>query len=393
MPVYKIDYDLTPNLLGIYKIFLDPQNPRFADEERYEISSDEDFTSETVQKQLLKINTNYAIEELKSSIELNGYLPIDRVIVKRIKEVKPIKEEDKYIVLEGNRRITAIKLLLKDHKEGKLHLSKEVLDSLQEIPVLIYKGEDTDAAWLFQGLRHISGIRNWSALNKAKLVAMQIENSDVKVSYTEIGKIFGLSARAAGQYFRAYRAFQQAREHPDFSTLVDARAFPFFHELFGQSCGALRNWLQWDDNSLKFIDMENFETFLAWLYPKDKEDEEYVDEYSGLGNWENRRIPRAIDLRDVSKLVGDGGTPFHNFLNNGDLSKARYMLKEEESYEAGALKNELNRLRTSIVNMPVIAITEEQKAEEFINVLDEIIKSANSAKTMLSKCFEEKRNI
>ena len=90
-------------------------------------------------------------------------MPIDRVIVKRF-------AEDKYVILEGNRRICAAKNIMEKHESNNDLVDKSVIESLREISCLVYTGSEKQPSWVFQGLRHIIGIQEWTAYNKASVL-------------------------------------------------------------------------------------------------------------------------------------------------------------------------------------------------------------------------------
>ena len=69
------------------------------------------------------------------NIQINGFLPIDRVIVKKF-------AENKYVVLEGNRRICAAKNIMELYKGNPEQVEESVVDSLKEISCLIYTGSE-----------------------------------------------------------------------------------------------------------------------------------------------------------------------------------------------------------------------------------------------------------
>ena len=222
---YAIYQDLKPIDLTLESIFLDPNNPRFVGT-NWKYISDSRIANDSVQEQArARLIDGYAIDKLRMSMEVNGYLPIDRVIVREI-------SRGKFVVLEGNRRICAAKMVSRYSDDG-LEISEEVLNSLKHIPCLQYTGSEKDASWVFQGLRHITGVLEWSAYNKAKLLVEQMEEEGI--NQTEVGKRFGLTAYGAGQWIRGYYAFKQARESSDFINEVDERAYPYFQELFSKS--------------------------------------------------------------------------------------------------------------------------------------------------------------
>ena len=150
------------------------------------------------------------------------------------------------------------------------------------IPCLEYVGAEADAAWIFQGLRHITGISEWSAYNKARLLVEQME--DEELNLTEAGRRFGLSPFGAGQWVRGYYAFKQAREESDYIHEVDEQAYPYFQELFSRSSAPVREWMEWKESEYKFANSLNFNEFVGWLYPRPEEQAPRSAEISNFGN-------------------------------------------------------------------------------------------------------------
>jgi hypothetical protein len=201
MSVEPLHLTLSPKDISLDQIYLDPNNPRFVSH-NWQMVSDADIGTSSNQDYALKrLLTEFGADKLRSNMELNGYLPIDRIIV------RPLGQE-KYVVLEGNRRIAAAKSIGPISGGGET-VNLEVLESLKVIPALEYTGSDSQAAWVFQGLRHITGISDWSAYNKARLLVEQMDKEGL--SQTEVGRRFGLTAYGAGQWIRGYQAFRQAR--------------------------------------------------------------------------------------------------------------------------------------------------------------------------------------
>lgn len=109
-----------------------------------------------------------ALEELIQSICTNGYLNLEPLIVWG-------NESGPFTVLEGNRRLAAIKLI-KDRnlaRECKVSLPEnipqDIIDSIQEISV--WRVENPSDAQAFIGFKHINGPHRWDAYAKARFVA------------------------------------------------------------------------------------------------------------------------------------------------------------------------------------------------------------------------------
>ncbi len=196
--------ELKASVISIADLYLDPNNPRFVGDDWNYIAEEEIDSARRQGEARDRLVKYFDVDKLRANMEVNGYLPIDRVIVR---EFKP----EKYVVLEGNRRICAAKLIAEAYQSSFLD-SEEYRNSFLKIPCLLYTGDDRDAAWIFQGLRHITGVIEWSAFSKAKLLVEQMEKQNISLSL--VGKRFGITPYGAGQWVRGYKAFIQASGSP-----------------------------------------------------------------------------------------------------------------------------------------------------------------------------------
>jgi len=106
----KIDYSSWgTRLLSIDNLKLDVRNPRFSYQSAKEMNQTE------IVKYLIE---NHAVYELAKAIAINGYLLNEEPIV--------CKEGDSYVVLEGNRRVAACKILLNPYKFLTTQRAKEL---------------------------------------------------------------------------------------------------------------------------------------------------------------------------------------------------------------------------------------------------------------------------
>lgn len=337
--------DLKDIDLPLEHIYLDPNNPRFVGRDWIRIP-DTEIENESVQEDTRrKLVQSFAVDNLKINMEVNGYLPIDRVIVRKL-------HESAYVVLEGNRRICAAKMISQLASDGST-VPDDVLESMKSIPCLqytgtAYLGSEMDASWIFQGLRHISGIMGWSAFNKAKLLVEQRESEGITL--TEVGKRFGLTAYGAGQWMRGYYAFKQASEESDYINEIDERSYTYFQELFSRSSTAVRDWIDWDGEKLRFKNDLNFNEFISWLYPRPDDEEEAG--VQSRGDWERRALKRADDIRQVAYLIQEDKELFDRFVRAPDLEKdlektyAEALSKKHEREAKESYDPELEVFRT-----------------------------------------------
>lgn len=164
----------------ISKLVPDPNNPRFTTSEEDQVTPtktlDKAITGETFRRMCPNDGDPYRIEDLCRSIKENGWQPVDAMFVKKLDGA-----EDRYVVLEGNRRLTAIVKLLDDPK-----LEKELRESIQKIEVLevLANGQSEEAVrnqiTYLLGVRHHGSLKRWSAFAQA---------ANIYQRYKELAKI------------------------------------------------------------------------------------------------------------------------------------------------------------------------------------------------------------
>jgi hypothetical protein len=118
------------------------------------------------------------IVELMGSIGEQGYFEGEPLIVVPSK-AKP----NHFEVVEGNRRLSAVKLLLKPElaltrKAAVLQAAKAAGQKPTELPVLKFDSRDEVLRYL--AYRHITGIEPWNPLQKARYLKQLASSSDFK---------------------------------------------------------------------------------------------------------------------------------------------------------------------------------------------------------------------
>lgn len=148
------------------KLLLDPNNPRFVSSKEERVSEDKiahpGVVSATAKKMFPSKNDDpYRIVELMQSIETNGWQPVDSIFVRKH------EKEDAHVVLEGNRRVTAVQQLL-----GDKGLPASIRADLAKIEVMEVMGERDPEALERQvsyllGVRHHGSLKRWSPFAQA----------------------------------------------------------------------------------------------------------------------------------------------------------------------------------------------------------------------------------
>lgn len=275
--------------IPIKDIYLDPNNPRFWTHSNRTVVKEKNIIDEQKQLKAKQEIDLHGIDDLYNSILRNGFLLLDRIVVRPISGLK-----DKYVVVEGNRRFRSLTKLRSDISNDEVSgddIDDKLLDKLliqtNEIEVLIYNGDGKDdISWMLQGIRHISGIRSWEPAQRAKLVAEQVDKEHKKLGV--VGQQFGLSAQATGRLYRTYKALQQMRSHEEFSSKARNDYFSLFEEVLRSS--AMKDWLSWSETDRCFKNTNNLNRFYSWIIP----DEE---------NKHVRRINDPKQIKSISYLI------------------------------------------------------------------------------------------
>jgi hypothetical protein len=272
--------------IDVDDLLVDPNNPRFFDLDDWgepfpvEMYSEQSVQDEALTK--LKRRKLGRIEDLKKSIYKNGYVPAELIVVKPYEFA-----DDKYIVIEGNRRLAAIKDILSetplDEHDQELH------DSLSMLPVLVYNpvGDpeiDKKNELILQGIRHVAGPREWGAYQKANLIVTL--HDELSLDFDVIDDRIGLGPRITPRYYRAYKALQQMKANEEFGRLAGPHLFTLFEEAIRKP--GIREWLDWSSDRHIFENARQLENFYNLI----------------VGDPEDDQDPRITNPRQM-RLLGD----------------------------------------------------------------------------------------
>ena len=132
------------------------------------------------------------IGELVESICTNSYLDIEPLVVTK----KATLKAKGFRVLEGNRRLCAIRLLKNQRLAEKckikvpVPLRKKVTDSIKTVTVYVVKNELESRAFI--GFKHINGAHRWDSYAKARyLVDWYLADFDKGTSIERIAQELG----------------------------------------------------------------------------------------------------------------------------------------------------------------------------------------------------------
>jgi len=266
------------------QLYLDPNNPRFMGVESKNVTLENRFTNKKVQERALKHMQNYGLNDLKANIEEVGFLPIDKMVFAEIAGLP-----DEYYCLEGNRRLACLRLIMQDCEAGEIDLRNDVIDSIATIEIYVLKEKDRAdrAKNIIQGVRHMSGVKDWRPYQKAKLIDELIKDGK---PLGEIAKMFGTNTQTVKRYFRGFCAFEQFRDDDTYGEFWHPELFRMFDDVIRRP--RLRDeWLGWDEEKKQFGNTTDLEYFYSWIIPN-----------SGT---RERKIPGANYIKDLDVIVNN----------------------------------------------------------------------------------------
>lgn len=187
-------------MLPVDRLMFDPQNPRLP---THVDQSDE-------QEVLEWMLQDAGLVELMGSIAVNGYFAAEPLLV--------LADNDSYLVLEGNRRLAAVKLLLEPDRAPARKIAVQTVaglvsntSNLKTLPCAVFheRGDVLD----YLGYRHITGIKQWSPAAKARYLHSLYEEHSASAGedvYRRIARIIGSRSDYVMRLLGALRLYQQA---------------------------------------------------------------------------------------------------------------------------------------------------------------------------------------
>lgn len=337
------------------ELFLDPNNYRLINEKNYTEVSENELLNEIVQKRTLSMvcgPRNENIQDLLDSFRENGYLPVDQIQVRKI-------EEKKYLVLEGNRRVSALKILKNEYEIDFIDLENFNVSFFNSIPVVIYEGDSNTIQHLIvMGLKHISGNKKWGEWNEALLIK---KLSDSGKNENEICKAVGISKSQYRKCLRAVSLVEQYKES-DYGDQFSEKLYPIFREVI--SYNQIKDWLKWNDKIMKTENSNNTE-ILFNLISKD------IDYENDTPIRIEPAITKREEIRLLSKFIDDDKAvqiliEERNISKAFNLSKAG--IKEQIQQPIDDLVNKLSTTVASLSNIQFSDINIERIQKEVFNL-------------------------
>lgn len=258
----KTQEEHSMKMLKLEDILLDNANPRFGDRKN---------TMDEQNKILDHIVDNFDVDDVLSSIAVNGYFTSEPLVCQWDQKNK------KYIVKEGNRRLTACLILDGDPRASSHKTRTSKYKKLWEengkiqinpVPAIIFDTEDRNSILSYLGVRHIAATQPWDSYAKASWVAEVVKENDLSIE--KIAEMIGVNVNTITRQLEGYYLVNQMMREKVFQPEDSIRKgrgsqseFPFswVYTILGYK--SVRKFLLLEDNAElpkeEILEKQNFD--------------------------------------------------------------------------------------------------------------------------------------
>ncbi|HXI26512.1 MAG TPA: hypothetical protein VNG71_21840 [Pyrinomonadaceae bacterium] len=283
--------------LKVEQLHLDSYNPRLPEDKQGKPEADI----------LSTLYQDFFLDEIAESMSRNGYFDeeplvgIPEKLPRKLKNADPqsrdfltfIKEKDtEFTIVEGNRRLATIRLLLNASEREKLRiktwptLSTEVADDLAVLPVIVYPTRVEIIPYL--GVRHIIGIQKWDSYAKARYIAMMVKDGR---TVDEVGDLIGDKQGSVNKQYLSYKLLDQAEAEFDLDLTKAKQDFSLLLLALGQ--GNIKQFLG--------LPKRTKDTNIEEPVPREK-----LEDLKDVLSWifgDSKRLPVIKESRDITNYL------------------------------------------------------------------------------------------
>jgi len=206
----------------LQELFFDPKNPRLIG----------DFGDGNQKKMFRYLITDIGVEDLLESLSASGLFDADPIIVRD-------KPGGGYYVIEGNRRLAALKLLTGERPDDGLPtptipvVTPDIAKTFD--PINVQGDWPPELLQAYLGYKHVTSSREWSPEAKAKFVFEHADGDLSEGNLRKFAKTLGTKFPTLKRWVIAYLTLRQAERKDIFDpAAVPAKGyFGTFYTLLG----------------------------------------------------------------------------------------------------------------------------------------------------------------
>jgi hypothetical protein len=251
--------------IDVGNLLLDVDNPRLAE---YGV------TRRATQPELAKVLWDkMAVAEVAMSIAYSGFFPYEPLFVERA-------PNNKFVVIEGNRRLAAVRLLLDADLRRTLRatdlptIDQARKKSLEQIPCIVTTKKQL---WRYLGFKHVNGPATWGSYAKAQYIAHVHNAYDVPLR--DIADQIGDTNYTVERMYRGLMIIEQAEEEKIFDRQDIAKTkFPFNYVYTGMDYPGISAFIGTQNRKeptkrpVPRSKIKHLGELLGWLYGRDSSD-------------------------------------------------------------------------------------------------------------------------
>lgn len=344
----------------------DPENPRLP---RHLNGNDE--------RQII----NWMLEksgllELLVSIATQGYFNGEPLLA--------IPNGSKYIVIEGNRRLAALKLLedrslaTSRPKAIETALMEANFTSIDRVPIMVYPQRSDILSYL--GYRHVTGIKEWEPLEKARYLEQLSQSSEfaafeLEERFREIARVIGSRVDYVKKLLTGLNLYYKIQDRGFFGIERDFVKKPLSFSLLTTALGysnivdflGLESAQDIDQSGLR---EDHLEQLTLWMFAENE---------SGA-----TRLGESRNLKQLNAVVANKDA-LAAFSKRGYTLEAAVVFTDEplDTYRTLVLEAK-DRIGIAHSMLPQVQHTEKDDIEN----IDEILNSLRAIKIVLQAKFE-----
>ncbi len=341
---------------------LDPYNPRLPAE----------MQGQSQAELAVHLELGFDALTVAESIASHGYFGSEPLIV-----IQDPTDDDAWIVVEGNRRLTALLGLVNPDVRAQFAnpapweelAERGTISAAESVPVIVLP--DRASATPIIGFRHISGILQWQPYAQARYIARLVDEDGL--DFAEVAKMIGIDRTKVGNLYRDQAIAGQAREmgietgplEEAFSLLAVAMSTPKLRDHIGAPSGSKT---EVGGSPIPEGKVGELRELICWVY--------------GDGDTE----PAIRESREISKLGGVVANPvgLAALRSGSTLEVATQKVKDAEAHPRQRLVNRLKSGRSSL-GWALDDLPDFSDDEEIVELVDQIRDAADALLSVLDR--------
>lgn len=267
-------------------------------------------TSEIPEQEIIKTLWDVmGVEEIVLSIRASGFFDHEPLIA--------VKEDGKNVIIEGNRRLAAVKCILNPEIADYIGINKNTLsipdeyrETLKALPVIFV--DQRQDAWKFIGFKHINGPAKWGSYAKAQYIS-QIKN-EYGIPLADVASQIGDTHNTVQKLYQGLQVIEQAEKFKVFDRSdITANRLYFSHLYTGLTYEGFKEYIgitSVPEDTKDPVPVERKEQLgelLTWLYGSKKNK---ITPVIQSQNPDLRRLDAVLKSREAMHALRDG-TPLY----------------------------------------------------------------------------------